>query len=244
LKTFGWVSARRDPPERWDLRRLGWRLCCGSAGRRADCRHVLIVDAGGIDPAARLDLAEADRPAWRLLMIGVEQPAERARLLTMGCAEAMSAAIGLHELEARARRVHDMFGMLPRWRTIGALTLDLFHRDARCGGRWLALHPREFGVLWRLADRPAERVTRKQLLTDVWRLGHEPETNSVEVHVSRLRAKLAEFGCRNLILSDPRGGYRLAEPGLLLVGHDPPPEDALDASLRELGWMRQAEVAS
>lgn len=176
-------------------------------------------------------LAEADQPAWRLLLIGVEEPADRARLLTTGCAEAMPSSIGLHEFEARARRVDDMFGMLPRWRTVGALTLDLFHRDARRAGRWLGLHPREFGVLWRLADNPGERVTRKQLLTDVWRLNHEPETNSVEVHVSRLRAKLAELGCKGLVLTDPCGGYRLAQPPPF-IAHAPPVEDALDAYLR------------
>ena len=164
----------------------------------------------------RVELAEADRPAWRLLMIGVDDPAERARLLTMGSAEALSAAVGLHELEARARRIDEMFGMLPRWRTIGALTLDLFHRDARCKGRWLALHPREFGLLWRLADSPGEIVTRRQLLRDVWRLGHDPETNSVEVHVSRLRAKLAAHGCEGVVLTDPRGGYRL--PAIRSIG--------------------------
>jgi two-component system, OmpR family, response regulator len=232
LKTFGWVSPQRDPPERWDLRRLGWRLCRGRGGRRAECRHVLIVDVRGLEAAVARELAEADRPAWRLLLIGVEQPADRARLLTAGCAEAMPSSIGLRELEARARRVDDMFGMLPRWRTIGPLTLDLFHRDARRGGRWLALHPREFGVLWRLADSPGERVTRKQLLTDVWRLNHQPETNSVEVHVSRLRAKLAGFGCKRVVLTDPCGGYRLAQPAPPMSAHDPPVEDALDACLR------------
>lgn len=156
-----------------------------------------------------MGLAEADPPAWRLLIVGIDEPAERARLLTRGCAEAMPSSVSLHELAARARRVDDTFGMLPRWRTIGPLTLDLVHRDARHAGRWLALHPREFGVLWRLADEPGERVTRRQLLAEVWRLNHEPETNSVEVHVSRLRAKLAGAGCMGMVLTDPRGGYRL-----------------------------------
>jgi hypothetical protein len=234
LKTFGWVSPERDPPERWDLRRLGWRLCCGSGERRAECRHVLIADTRALGPAARREMSEADRPAWRLLLIGVEEPAERARLLTQGCAEAMSASIALHELEARARRVDDMFGMLPRWRTIGALTLDLFHRDARCAGRWLALHPREFGLLWRLADRPGERVTRKQLLTDVWRLNHAPETNSVEVHVSRLRTKLAEFGCRGVVLTDPRGGYRLADQAPPMFAREQPVGGVREHGVRSL----------
>jgi len=231
-----------DPPWPWDLRRLGWTLCAGEDGRRAECRHVLLVDARDLRQSEREGMAAADRPAWRLLMLGVEEPAERAALLTLGCAEALTAAIGLRELEARARRIDEMFGMLPRWRTVGPLTLDLFHRDARRGGRWLALHPREFGVLWRLADAPGQRVTRKQLLRDVWRLNHEPETNSVEVHVSRLRGKLAELGCAWLVATDPRGGYRLMDAPPFMLADAAPEEDALDAYLREhRPWSAEAE---
>ncbi|WAT19243.1 winged helix-turn-helix domain-containing protein [Aurantiacibacter sp. MUD11] len=233
---FGWIAGDDEPPERWDLRRRGWELCCGIDGCRAECRHVLICDTRRLSPAGRLRLAEADRPAWRLIMLGVEQPHERASLLSLGCAEALSAETGLQELHARTQRITDMFGMLPRWRDLGALTLDLFHRDARRGSRWLGLHPREFGLLWRLADAPGERVTRKQLLSDVWRLSHDPETNSVEVHVSRLRSKLAGAGCSDLIQTVPEGGYRLADSRPELLAHRLPQADALDTCLRELGW--------
>jgi DNA-binding response OmpR family regulator len=99
--------------------------------------------------------------------------------------------------------------LLPRCRAVGPLTLDLVHRDAHRGGAWLHLHPREFALLWRLADRPGARVTRGELWRDVWRLKHSPETNSVAVHVSRLRTKLAAAGCGTLIETDPAGGYRL-----------------------------------
>jgi two-component system OmpR family response regulator len=214
-------------------------MCDCRSGGEVECRHVSVVDARTLGPALRLELAQADRSAWRLLMIGVDDPAERARLLTMGCAEAMSSSVSLHELEARARRIEEMFGMLPRWRTVGALTLDLFHRDARCGRRWLALHPREFGLLWRLADCPGEPVTRRQLLSDVWRLAHEPETNSVEVHVSRLRAKLAANGCRGLVLTEPGGGYRLAADAFTLSG-PAPGAAACQASLPEPRCERAA----
>jgi hypothetical protein len=231
----------RDPPWQWDLRRAGWDLCRGEDGRRAECRHVLLVDARALSPAEREALVEADRPAWRLLMLGIEEPAERAALLTRGCAEALPATVRLSELAARARRIDEMFHMLPRWRTVGPLTLDLFHRDARRGGRWLALHPREFGVLWRLADAPGKRVTRGELLRDVWRLNHEPETNSVEVHVSRLRSKLAELGCEGLVATDPRGGYRLSENRPFLLGGAAPGDDALDTYLRERApWAAEA----
>ncbi|MGB3166482.1 MAG: hypothetical protein WBA68_06885 [Alteraurantiacibacter sp.] len=42
-----------------------------------------------------------------------------------------------------------------------------------------------------MADEPGKRVTRRDSLLDVWRFAHHLETNSVEVHVSRLHSKLA-----------------------------------------------------
>lgn len=209
VSIFGWIAGPPDPPERWDLRARGWSLCDKPDPSHAECRHVLLADVRELDAGARMALAAGDPPGWRMIMIGVDNGAERAYLLAHGCAEVLAEAVGVHELEARARRVADMFSTLPRWRSVGPLTLDLFHRDARLGPRWLALHPREFGLLWRLADNPGWVVTRRQLLRDVWRIAQEPDTNSVEVHVSRLRTKLAGAGCAGLVETAVEGGYRL-----------------------------------
>lgn len=102
--------------------------------------------------------------------------------------------------------------MIPRFREAGDLTLDLFHRDGRVEDRWLGLHPREFELLWRLAEEIGTPVTRKQLLAEVWRIHHEPETNSVAVHVARVRAKLDRFGLSRMLVTHPQGGYFLDAP--------------------------------
>jgi DNA-binding response OmpR family regulator len=102
--------------------------------------------------------------------------------------------------------------MIPRFREAGDVTLDLLHRDGRVDDRWLALHPREFALLWRLAQQPGERITRQQLLAEVWRIHFEPESNSVAVHVARVRAKLEPFGLARLIGTHPDGGYFLDVP--------------------------------
>ncbi|WP_086437682.1 winged helix-turn-helix domain-containing protein [Altererythrobacter xiamenensis] len=102
--------------------------------------------------------------------------------------------------------------MIPRFREAGDLTLDLFHRDGRVEDRWLGLHPREFELLWRLVQDVGTPVTRKQLLVDVWRINHEPETNSVAVHVARVRGKLARLGLENIVLTHPEGGYYIDAP--------------------------------
>ncbi|MEO6041928.1 MAG: winged helix-turn-helix domain-containing protein [Croceibacterium sp.] len=226
MSIFGWVTGAPDPPAQWDLRARGWTLCGGDRASRTECRHVLIADVRGLGAEARLAMAEGDLPSWRMIMIGVEVGAERAQLLVHGCAEVVAAEIGLRELDVRAQRVAEMFNVLPRWRSVGPLTLDLFHRDARHGARWLALHPREFGVLWRLSDQPGAVITRRQLLRDVWRISQEPETNSVEVHVSRLRTKLAAAGCPALIETAPDGGYRLARQRPFMLAEAPPARPA------------------
>ncbi len=231
MATFGWISERRQPPPAWDLRLTGWSLCdAGCTGTGFDalalpsaCRHLSIVDAAVLTQPQRLHLTETCSPAWRLLPLGVEQAGDRAELICAGCADALPAAATLRELDARARRAAGLFHCLPRCREAGPLLLDLFHRDGRIGRRWLGLHPREFSLLWRLAAQPGERVTRRQLLHDVWRLDHDPETNSLEVHVSRLRAKLARLGCVSLVETVAEGGYRLSAPGAALAAAAAPP---------------------
>jgi DNA-binding response OmpR family regulator len=102
--------------------------------------------------------------------------------------------------------------LIPRFREAGDVTLDLFHRDGRVEDRWLALHPREFELLWRLSEQPGKRLSRQQLLEDVWRLSFEPETNSLAVHVARVRAKLEPFGLARILATHPDGGYFLDAP--------------------------------
>jgi two-component system, OmpR family, response regulator len=106
----------------------------------------------------------------------------------------------------------DQASMIPRFCTVGDLTLDLFHRDGRIADSWLGLHPREFALVWRLAQQPGVRMTRRQLLAEVWRIHFDPETNSVAVHVARVRAKLEPFGMARLIATHRDGGYYLDHP--------------------------------
>jgi len=196
VSEFGWIAERCEPPRQWDLRRIGWTLSADPAGP-----HVRLVDAraGG----------EGEGDPSLCLFVGVDCGRERARLLDAGCGDALPATVDLPELAQRARRVAVAGARLPRLRAAGPLTLDLFHRDARAGERWLALHPREFALLWRLTEHPGKTVGRATLLREVWRLEFEPGTNSVEVHVSRLRAKLALAGIHKLVETDRGGGYRV-----------------------------------
>ena len=93
--------------------------------------------------------------------------------------------------------------------TAADVTIDLVARAAWRGSRRLPLTPREFGLLAVLARRPGTRVTRRALFEDVWGRANEPGSNLVEVHLCRLRAKLADAGGPPLIETLPDGGWRL-----------------------------------
>jgi len=109
--------------------------------------------------------------------------------------------------------------MVPRFRLAGEVALDIIYRDGRVGDQWLGLHPREFELLWRLAKEPGVVVTRQQLLAEVWRIHHEPQTNSVAVHVARVRGKLAQFDLAHLVATHSQGGYFLDTPPVLASIH-------------------------
>ena len=73
---------------------------------------------------------------------------------------------------------------------LGDLTLDrLSHKVTRAGGE-IALQPREFRLLEYLMQNAGKVVTRTMLLEHVWDYHFDPQTNVIDVHVSRLRAKI------------------------------------------------------
>lgn len=72
----------------------------------------------------------------------------------------------------------------------GELRIDLIDRRVERAGRLIRLPLREFDLLANLARVPDRPMSRAALLQAVWRLDFDPGTNRVEVHMSRLRAKV------------------------------------------------------
>ncbi len=72
----------------------------------------------------------------------------------------------------------------------GELCIDLIDRRVERAGRMIRLPLREFDLLANLARVPDSPVSRDALLRAVWRINFDPGTNRVEVHMSRLRAKV------------------------------------------------------
>lgn len=91
----------------------------------------------------------------------------------------------------------------------GDLELHVKSRTAHRSGVHLALSPKEFDILKLLMEHGGDIVTRDMLLQKVWKLNFDPQTNVIDVNMSRLRSRLEE-GFDTPVLETVRGtGFRL-----------------------------------
>ena len=92
---------------------------------------------------------------------------------------------------------------------VGELEMDLIGRAVRREGKEIDLQPREFQLLEFLMRHAGQSVTRTMLLEKVWEYHFDPQTNVIDVHVSRLRAKIDKGFDRPMLLTVRGAGYRL-----------------------------------
>ena len=92
---------------------------------------------------------------------------------------------------------------------VGDLELDLLTRTATRNTQAIDLQPREFRLLEYLMRHAGQVVTRTMLLESVWEYHFDPQTNVIDVHISRLRAKI-DKGFEAALLHTVRGaGYMI-----------------------------------
>lgn len=232
MQWFVWMG-NGEIPAQADLRQCGWRLHAGP-NEHAAISEIFISQSAAHKPPSMpspdparwpdcpilLEPAAISAPFWRklaaqahrrwIMAVGVDNGVERARLIQQGFGDALGADVALAEVQARASRIVESARALQRWRRLGLLRLDLVAREAYVATRPLGLHPREFALLWRLLETPGLPVEKAELLRDVWQISYMPETNSMAVHASRLRAKMAAAGLSGWIRTTAAGGYCIA----------------------------------
>ena len=94
---------------------------------------------------------------------------------------------------------------------VGDLEIDLLARTAKRAGEDILLQPREFKLLEYLMRNAGSVVTRTMLLENVWNYHFDPQTNVIDVHISRLRSKI-DKGYDEPILQTVRGaGYMIRD---------------------------------
>jgi two-component system, OmpR family, response regulator len=92
---------------------------------------------------------------------------------------------------------------------VGDLEMDLLSRVVRRAGRKIDIQPREFKLLEYLMRNAGQVVTRTMLLEKVWDYHFDPQTNVIDVHVSRLRAKIDKDFPTAMLRTVRGSGYRL-----------------------------------
>lgn len=94
---------------------------------------------------------------------------------------------------------------------VGDLELDLITRTVRRASKKIDLQPREFRLLEYLMRHARQVVTRTMLLENVWEYHFDPQTNVIDVHISRLRSKI-DKGFEKPLLKTIRGaGYTISD---------------------------------
>lgn len=181
VATAGWLAHRLPAPVH-GLR--PWLDCCFD---------ILVVNPfiGWQEPFEFVWLARSIAGRRPLLVVSDRDSVEdRMTALTGGADDATGWTDNLPELLARIasliRRSRLAAGQLGE----GELRIDLIDRRVERAGRVIRLPLREFDLLANLARVPDRPLSRAALLKAVWRLDFDPGTNRVEVHMSRLRAKV------------------------------------------------------
>jgi len=117
----------------------------------------------------------------------------------------------LARLEALLRRAQSSGTAAQTELEVEDLHLDLLKREARRAGTKIDLQPREFQLLEFLMRHAGQVVTRTMLLEGVWDYHFDPQTNVIDVHISRLRAKIDKEFDRALLHTVRGVGYRLGD---------------------------------
>ena len=178
---------------------------------------ALIVDRmlPGLDGLALIGrLRDAGRTTPVLIVSALGEVDERVRGLRAGGDDYLVKPYAFAELLARLEVLVDRRSGAPAETAlrVADLELDMLSRRVQRAGRKIELKPREFLILEYLMRHRGQVVTRTMLLESVWDYHFDPQTNVIDVHMSRLRQKI-DKGFETPLLHTVRGaGYALREP--------------------------------
>jgi len=167
---------------------------------------------GGIDGLHLLETLRAQDNATPVMFLSaLAQVDERVRGLKAGGDDYLTKPFAFAELLARVE------ALTRRGKTdgpqtkiaVGDLEMELLSRTVRRAGQKIELQPREFRLLEYLMRHANQVVTRTMLLEGVWDYHFDPQTNVIDVHVSRLRQKIDKPYPTSLIHTIRNAGYML-----------------------------------
>ena len=175
---------------------------------------IMIVDRmlPGLDGISVIQALRAAKIATPVLILSaLGQVDDRVNGLRAGADDYLTKPFAFSELlarlEALLRRRSEQ--KAETHLHVGDLEMDLLARTVKRTGQQVDLQPREFRLLEYLMRHAGQVVTRTMLLESVWDYHFDPQTNVIDVHVSRLRQKIDKGFERPLLHTIRGAGYSL-----------------------------------
>jgi two-component system OmpR family response regulator len=168
---------------------------------------VMLPGMNGVEACRTLRREANDVPV--VLLTARSAIKERVAGLDAGADDYLVKPFAMEELSARLRAVARRRPSLGTRLEVGDLVLDPDEQRAWRAGIELDLSRREFAVLQILMENPGWAVSRTRLLEEAWDGEADLNSNSVDVHISKLRAKIDKPFGRDSITTLRGTGYRL-----------------------------------
>jgi DNA-binding response OmpR family regulator len=170
-------------------------------------------------------LRERGRDIPVVLVSVLEDVQDKVRALDLGADDYMVKPLAFDEFISRLQAV--MRRSRVKLIHVADLTIDPLLRRVRVAGKPVDFTPREFELLSILVTQPGRTVSKEEFLRHVWKLEGEPGTNFLQVHLSRMRPKLAAGGVRVETVSGR--GYRMVVAGQEGAEEEGPEEESYEA---------------
>jgi DNA-binding response OmpR family regulator len=182
-----------------------------------DAPDIVILDLGlpDLDGAEALRMLRAVSDVPVIVATARDDDPTAVRALNAGADDFLAKPYSSLQLDARIRAVlrRSRNEGPPPDLVIGQLHLSPGARTAAMDVTPLDLTPREFDLLQYLMERPDVVVTKRELLTEVWRVPPAGADKTVDVHLSWLRRKLGESAAEPRYLHTVRGvGVKISAP--------------------------------
>jgi two-component system, OmpR family, response regulator len=206
------VKGLTESGHRVDLAAEGRQGLKRARSERFDAMIIdrMLPEIDGLSIIAALRAARDQTPVLVLSALGDVE--DRVTGLRAGCDDYLPKPFAFSELLARLEALTRRGNAETRLQ-VADLEMDLIARTVTRAGRVIDLLPREFRLLEYLMRHAGNVVTRTMLLEQVWDHHFDPQTNVIDVHVSRLRQKIDRAFDHALLHTIRGAGYSLRATG-------------------------------
>lgn len=170
----------------------------------------MIPEIDGITIVQTLRVSGNETPI--ILLTALDKVEERVKGLKAGADDYLAKPYSFSELQARLETITRRKSGEKASTTLKCadLEMDLLSRTVKRGGKTIELQAREFSLLEYLIRNCETVVTRTMLLENVWDYNFDPQTNVIDVHISRLRQKVDKGFDKSLIHTLRGAGYKIS----------------------------------